>query len=94
MSHFFFQKDTKAGRFPSSISAWDRLSLGLFLVGMVMSGHNPCQLNLLFVLTNAGRSLSSFAMFLFVCCCFYFFVLMYLVSLSKIYGLRLKNKIK
>jgi hypothetical protein len=56
------QKDTKAGRFPSSRLAWDRMNLGPGVVGMVISGWDPTQLNLLFVPTKAGRSLNSLAM--------------------------------
>jgi hypothetical protein len=34
-------------------------------VEMIILGQDPTQLNLLFVLTKAGRSLSSFTMFFF-----------------------------
>ena len=38
------QKDTKAGRFLSSRSAWDRASLGLGVVEMVISRQDPTEL--------------------------------------------------
>jgi hypothetical protein len=57
------QKDTKAGRFLSSKAAWVRVSLGLDMVGMVISVQDHIQLSLLSVLTKASRFLNSFAMF-------------------------------
>ena len=57
------QKDTKAGRFLSSRLAWNRVNLGPGpdMVRMAIVGQDPTQLNLLFVLTKAGRSLNSVA---------------------------------
>jgi hypothetical protein len=63
------QKDTKAGRFLSLRSAWDRVTLGSSMVIMVISGQDSTQLSLLFVLTKADRSLNSFAMLKTKCTC-------------------------
>ena len=56
------QADTNAGRFLSSRSAWDRANLGPGVVEMVISGQDPTQLVYCLCLTQAGRSLNSFAM--------------------------------
>jgi hypothetical protein len=58
-------------RFLSSRSAWDRASSDPGIMGMVISGSQdgipphppPPAAKLMFVLTEAGRSLSSFATF-------------------------------
>jgi len=42
--------------FLSTRSAWDRVSLGPGMVGMLILGWGPTKLNLLLVLTKAGRS--------------------------------------
>ena len=53
---------TKASRFLNSKSAWERVSLGPGMVKMIISGHDPTQLSLLFVLTKEGRSFKSLAL--------------------------------
>jgi hypothetical protein len=63
MSQLVRKSDTNAGRLLSSRSAWDRINLGPGMVRMVISGHDPIQISLLFVLSKVGRSLNSFAMF-------------------------------
>jgi hypothetical protein len=54
------QTDTKVGIFLSSRSAWERTSLGPGMLRFVISGWDPTQLNLLSLLTKAGRSLNFF----------------------------------
>ena len=54
------QADTKVGIFLSSRSAWERTSLGPGMLRFVISGWDPTQLNLLSLLTKAGRPLNFF----------------------------------
>ena len=54
------QADTKVGIFLSPRSAWERTSLGPGMLRFVISGWDPTQLNLLSLLTKAGRSLNFF----------------------------------
>ena len=50
---------TKAGRFLSSGSAWDRASLGSGVVGVVISGQDPTQL-VYCLYFDKGRQISEF----------------------------------
>jgi hypothetical protein len=61
---FLFVLITRAGRFLSSGSAWDRESLGPGpgVVGMVSSGRGPIKLPHCLCLTKSGRFLNVFAM--------------------------------
>jgi hypothetical protein len=65
------QKNTKTGRdkcrFLSSGSTCNRACLGPGMVEMVISGWGPTQLAYHLCLTEAGRSLNSFAMFKKMC---------------------------
>ena len=54
------QKDTKAGRFLSSRSAWGTVSPNTGVVEMKISGQSLSQLVYPLYLAEAGRSLNSF----------------------------------
>jgi hypothetical protein len=58
---------TKAGRFLSSRSAWDKATLGPGRLRILISEPDPTYLALLSVLSKAGRSLNSL---LYICCLF------------------------
>jgi hypothetical protein len=61
---FILQKQT-----PEFRACLDRAGIGPGVVEMVLSGQNPTQMSYYLCLTEAGRSLNSFAMFKEMCAC-------------------------
>lgn len=59
----FVEKIQRTDRLMSLSSAWDRVNLGIGVVGMVIWGHDHIQINLLVLLTKAGKYLKSLSMF-------------------------------
>jgi hypothetical protein len=71
VQQLYFPERYKGRHIPEFKVSLGQINLGSSIVGMVISKQDPILLNLLFVFTKAGRSLSSLDI-LFVLFCFVF----------------------